>query len=886
MRKEMFAVRGMTCAACSSRVHKAVSALDGVDDVAVNLLTNGMSIAFDDAVLSTERIVEAVRKAGYDASPRNGPPAARRGGAADAAAQELAAVKRRLRVSFLFTLPLFYMTMGHMAGLPLPDLLSGPENAPAYAFTQFLLTVPVMVVNGDYYRRGFKALFAGAPNMDSLIAVGSGAAAVFGVYAVYKIGFALGRGDVTTANALAANLYFDSAAVILTLITLGKFFEARAKGRTTDALTGLMKLMPETAVVLRNGVETAVPAEELRVGDTLVVKAGERVPVDGVICEGCAFVNESAVTGESVPAEKQAGDRVIGATLNESGWFLMTAERVGEDSTPARIIKLVDEAASSKAPVARLADSISGVFVPVVILIAAAAAIFWLVLGHSPEFAFSAGISVLVISCPCALGLATPTAVMVGTGRGATQGILFKSAEALELTRAVDTVVLDKTGTITEGKPAVTDIAPTDGGSEEDLLRVAASLEKLSEHPLGNAVVREAEARKLPLDKVSDFLRAPGRGISGTIAGKHCFAGNAALIAERGIILADDLRSQGDAFAGDAKTALYFVRENSVLGIIAVADVIRPDSRSAVAELESLGLDVIMLTGDNAKTAAAVQRQAGIRRVLAEVLPQDKEQEIRFLQEQGKKVAMVGDGINDAPALARADVGIAVGAGADIAVDAADVVLMKNRLTDVVAAVRLSRAVMRTIRQNLFWAFFYNSIGIPVAAGALYGVCGLTMNPMLAAAAMSLSSLSVVSNALRLRIFKPMPARAAQDDAENGMPDSTDGKRTDGPRLKTWSFRKSLPGFAVNQQGLSPEAETSTVKGFLMNKNIGIKGMNCGHCASSVEKTLRAVPGVTKVHVDLSSGTAGVSVGGDVTDEALTAAVTAAGFEVTGIAPA
>ncbi|MDR2670014.1 MAG: heavy metal translocating P-type ATPase, partial [Desulfovibrio sp.] len=712
------------------------------------------------------------------------------------------------------------------------------------------------------------------------------AAALFGVYAVYKIGFALGRGDLTTASAFAANLYFDSTAVILTLITLGKFFEARAKGRTTDALTGLLKLMPETAVVLRDGVETVVPAEELRVGDTLVVKAGESIPVDGVLCEGSAFVNESAVTGESVPAEKQVGDRVIGATVNESGWFLMTADRVGDDSTPARIIKLVDEATSSKAPVARLADSISGVFVPVVILIAAGAAGLWLLLGHSPEFALSAGISVLVISCPCALGLATPTAVMVGTGRGATQGILFKSAEALEITQAVDTVVLDKTGTVTEGKPAVTDIAPADGCSEEELLCVAASLEKLSEHPLGNAVVREAEARQMPLDKVSDFLRAPGRGISGTVAGKACFAGNAALLAGRGITVDDGLQSLGDAFAADGKTALYFARENSVLGIIAVADVIRQGSRRAVAELESLGLDVIMLTGDNAKTAAAVQRQAGIRRVLAEVLPQDKEQEIRSLQEQGKKVAMVGDGINDAPALARADVGIAVGAGADIAVDSADVVLMRSELTDVVTAVRLSRAVMRTIRQNLFWAFFYNSIGIPVAAGALYGICGLTLNPMLAAAAMSLSSVSVVSNALRLRMFTPMPVRTAQDNVADGSLGPTDGKRTACLRLGGKAFRRGLSGETGNQPGISLKGGTSTIEERIMNKNIDIKGMSCGHCKSSVEKALRAVPGVTKVNVDLASGTAGVSIGDDVTDAALSAAVTGAGFEVTGIAPA
>jgi Cu2+-exporting ATPase/Cu+-exporting ATPase len=532
-------------------------------------------------------------------------------------------------------------------------------------------------------------------------------------------------------------------------------------------------------------------------------------------------------------------------------------------------VKLVDEATSSKAPIARLADTVSGVFVPVVILAAAGSACLWLLLGHSPEFALSIGISVLVISCPCALGLATPTAVMVGTGRGAAAGILFKSAEALEITQAVDTVVLDKTGTITEGKPAVTDIVPADGVGEEELLTVASSLEKLSEHPLGDAVVREAEARKIVPEKVSGFLRSPGRGIGGAIGGKACFAGNAGLFAECGIAVSDCLRSAGDAFAADGKTALYFARDGNMLGIIAVADVIRKSSRRAVAELEALGLDVIMLTGDNAKTAEAVRRQAGIRRVLAEVLPQDKEREIRSLQEQGKKVAMVGDGINDAPALARADVGIAVGAGADIAVDSADVVLMKSDLEDVVAAVRLSRAVMRTIRQNLFWAFFYNAVGIPVAAGALYGVWGLTLNPMIAAAAMSLSSVSVVANALRLRMFSP--ARGAEDAGASGLH----------PRPSAGAGSSSAHPDARASSPIQTVARSSPV-----DKKIAVTGMSCGHCAATVEKALLAVPGVEKARVDLASGTAGVSVGDGVTDAALAAAVAGAGFEVSGIAPA
>lgn len=858
MQKEQFTITGMTCSACSSRVEKAVAALDGVSDVNVNLLKNSMAVSFDDGVISAGDISAAVVKAGYGATLRGGSGAGAKtdGERPDAVALELQEMKHRLVVSFLFTIPLFYISMGHMVGLPLPGFLLGMENALAFAFTQFLLTIPVMFVNFKYYRIGFKTLFGGAPNMDSLIAIGSGAAAVFGVYAIYKMAFALGQSDMSTVHRFVENLYFESAAMILTLITLGKFFEARAKGKTSAAIAKLMDLAPKTATVLRGGVETAIPREEVLAGDILVVKAGESVPVDGVITEGSGFLDESAITGESLPLEKQAGEAVTGATINKSGHFLMRATRVGDDTTLAQIVKLVDEATSSKAPIARLADKISGIFVPVVIVIAAAATGIWLLLGHDVEFALSIGIAVLVISCPCALGLATPTAIMVGTGRGAANGILLKSAEAIEIAQGVDTVVLDKTGTITEGKPTVTDIVAAANGSEDELLALAASLEKLSEHPLGTAIVQEAEKRGSVLRKVSDFTQTPGHGISGIMDGARHSAGNARMLQAENITPDSSLLARGEDFAGEGKTALYFTKENKLLGVIAVADVIKKTSRQAVAELQAMGIDVIMLTGDNAKTAAAVQRQAGILNVRAEVLPQDKEREIRALQEQGKKVAMVGDGINDAPALARADVGIAIGAGTDIAIESADIVLMKSDLLDAVTAIQLSKAVMRNIRENLFWAFFYNIVGIPVAAGVFYSLWGLTLSPMIAAAAMSLSSVSVVTNALRLRLFTPKRMHTGED-AGTGI---------------------------VPEPGLTFETTVqNTKRSSVMKKSISIEGMSCGHCSSAVEKALRAVPGVTSVSVDLAAKQASVEAGDSVSDEALKTAVTNAGYQVVGI---
>lgn len=852
MQKELFDISGMTCSACSSRVTKAVAALKGVGDVSVNLLKNSMTVSFDAAVVSPAGIADAVTKAGYGASPRA------RGGETgegaetrlDPAVAELEEMKRRLAVSLLFTLPLFYMAMGPMAGLPLPKFLTGEENALVFAFTQFLLTIPVLFANARFYRIGFRALFSGSPNMDSLIAVGSGAAAAFSIYAVYKMAFAVGRADMATVGRFAASLYFDSAAMILTLITLGKFLEAKAKGRTSDAIAKLMDLAPKTATVFRNGKETAVPRENILVGDVLVVKAGESVPVDGVITEGTGFLDESALTGESLPLEKSGGAGVTGATINKSGHFLMRATRVGDDTTLAQIIKLVDDATSSKAPIARLADKISGVFVPVVIGIAFAAAATWLLLGYEFEFALAVGIAVLVISCPCALGLATPTAIMVGTGRGAASGILVKSAEAIETAGVVDVVVLDKTGTVTEGKPVVTDIVPTDGCSEDALLRIAASLEKLSEHPLGAGIVLEAERRGLSLAAVKDFIQTPGQGIAGSIDGVRHLAGNSRMLLAQGVD--NRLLDRANAFASEGKTSLYFVRDGRLLGLIAVADVVKNSSRQAVAELEAMGIEVVMLTGDNAQTAKAVGLQAGIAKVAAEVLPQDKEREVRLLQEQGKKVAMVGDGVNDAPALARADVGIAIGAGADVAIESADIVLMKSDLLDAVAAIQLSRAVMRIIRQNLFWAFFYNSVGIPVAAGVFYSAWGWTLSPMLAAAAMSLSSVSVVSNALRLRLFSPRHQTIAKIGEAGDVARSVEQIRTAAP-----NFERSA----------------------IMKKTIAIEGMNCGHCVGSVEKALRSVPGVERVAVDLASKSAVVEAQAFASDDVLMKAIADAGFQ-------
>lgn len=852
--KEKFDITGMTCSACSARVEKAVSKLDGMRTVNVNLLTNSMTAEFDEAVLQTADVIHAVEQAGYGAFLHETASSTAQTKPVEPVQDALREMKRRLMISLIFTVPLFYISMGHMWNWPLPGFLLGHENALAFAFTQFLLLIPVVFVNFKYYRVGFKTLFHRAPNMDSLIALGSSAAILYGIFAIYKIGYGLGHGDMELVHQYSMDLYFESAGMILTLITLGKFFEARAKGKTSEAISKLMDLAPKTALVERGGKEQMVPVEDVQVGDIVIVKAGESIAVDGVVVEGRSSVDESALTGESIPVEKQPGDKVIGATINKTGYFKMKASKVGNDTALAQIIQLVDEASSSKAPIAKLADKVSGIFVPVVIVIAVAATIVWLLLGQSFEFALSIGISVLVISCPCALGLATPTAIMVGTGKGAENGILIKSAEALETAHSLQTVVLDKTGTITEGKPVVTDLIYTDSINQNQLLVISASLESKSEHPLAEAIVSRAKEEQVSLKEVYDFEQIAGQGVAGTIDGMRYLAGNAKLMAAHGIAVSA-VSAQAEALAEDGKTALYFADEEKLLGLIAVADVVKPTSAQAVAELQAMGIDAVMLTGDNARTAEAIRRQVGLSQVIAEVLPQDKERVVRQLQEKGRKVAMVGDGINDAPALARADVGIAIGAGTDVAIESADIVLMKSDLLDAVTAIQLSRAVIRNIKQNLFWAFFYNSIGIPLAAGVFFSVLGWKLSPMFGAAAMSLSSVCVVSNALRLKLFRPK--RMAGASAESKQAEA-----------------------AVTQTAFHTEPKKGVSE---MTKVMTINGMMCAHCSGTVEKVLGALDGVTSAVVDLEAKTATVTMEQDVSDAVLTKAVTDAGYEVVSV---
>lgn len=845
MRKEQFDITGMTCSACSSRVEGCVVKLPGVKDVSVNLLKNSMVVSYDESEMNTARIVEAVENTGYGAIPKEASQNKKQAKQEiSTVSAEYKAMKQRLFLSALFTIPLFYISMGHMMNWPMPGFLLGMENALVFAFTQFLLLLPVLIVNGRYFRVGFRNLLKGSPNMDSLIAIGSGAAAVYGIYAIYKIGIGMGHRDMEIVHAFMMDLYFESAGMILTLITLGKTLEARAKGKTSDAITKLMNLAPKVATVERDGQTLQIPVEDVQLGDILIVKAGESIPVDGTVVEGNASVDESALTGESIPVEKHIGDNVIGATVSKSGFIKMQATKVGDDTTLAQIIRLVDEATSSKAPIAKLADKVSGVFVPVVIAIAVIATIVWLLAGYGLEFSLSIGISVLVISCPCALGLATPTAIMVGTGKGATNGILIKSAEALETAHSIDTVVLDKTGTITQGKPVVTDVLLSENISREKLLGLAASLEKLSEHPLAEAVVAEAEKIGYENLSVSDFDQIPGQGVAGIIDGELVLAGNRRLM-EAYNIPGGALMTKGEELASDGKTPLYFAKDSKLLGVIAVADVVKPTSAQAVAELSGMGIEVVMLTGDNAKTAEAIRRQVGVDRVVAEVFPQDKEQEIRRLQNEGKKVAMVGDGINDAPALARADVGIAIGAGTDIAMESADIVLMKSDLLDVVTAIQLSKATIRNIKQNLFWAFIYNIIGIPVAAGLFFIPFALKLNPMIGAFAMSFSSVFVVTNALRLRWFKPKRITNKNNSAAETVSAQTETK------------------------GEDP-----------MEKILKIEGMICNHCVMHVKKTLAAIPGVAEVTVRLDEKNAKVKLNQDVADEVFKTAIEDAGYQL------
>lgn len=865
--QEKYNVTGMTCAACQARVQKSVSNLTGVQECNVNLLKNSMVVTYDDKNVNSGQIIAAVEKAGYGASLQQvkGKSAAQAVSPVETAKKEYEAMRRRVIWSFVFTIPLFYISMGHMLGWPLPGVFLGTENSMVYALTLFLLVLPVAIINNKYYRMGFKTLFHGSPNMDSLIALGSGASLAYGIYALYKIAWGFGHGNLALVDQFTHDLYFEGAGTILTLITLGKFFEARAKGRTSDAINKLMDLAPKKATVVRDGVESVIPAEEVEKGDILVVKAGESVPVDGVLLEGTGSVDESAITGESIPVDKQIGDKVIGATINQSGYFKMRADKVGDETALSQIIRLVDEATSSKAPIAKLADKVAGIFVPIVIGIALLAMVVWLICGATFEFAMTIAVSVLVVSCPCALGLATPTAIMVGTGRGASNGILIKSAEALETAHSVNVVVMDKTGTITQGKPVVTDLKCHSGVTEDQLLQIAASLEKLSEHPLARAIVAEAEKRGTQLLPVEQFEQIPGQGIKGSIKELACLAGNQKLLNAEGIH-DEALEQLQDQMADQGKTPLFFAAAGKLIGMVTVADVVKPTSKQAIADLQTMGIEVVMLTGDHKKTAEAIRKQVGVDRVVAEVLPQDKEREVRALQASGKKVAMVGDGINDAPALARADVGIAIGAGTDVAMESADIVLMRNDLLDVAGAIELSKATIRNIKENLFWAFFYNIIGIPIAAGCWYTAFNLKMNPMVAALAMSFSSVFVVSNALRLRFFKPKHGSAVSDNTA----ETTASVTTESPVQK----------ISVKQTTIKQSYGGTTMK-----KELMIEGMMCQNCVKHVTHALEGIPGASHIQVSLEDKKATVEVPESVTDETLKAAVTEAGYEVTEIIP-
>lgn len=879
-KKETYDVTGMSCSACSSHVEKAVSKLEGMDKVTVNLLTNSMQVEYDENRLNNTAIEQAVEKAGYGASLRQekgnagqgAQPAAKAESPADLQKKEQEQMKKRLIWSIVLLIPLMYVSMGHMIynwlGVGMPPLtmkyLHGAQNALTYSFTQFLLVLPILIINKKFFINGFKTLAHRSPNMDSLVAIGAGASVVYGVYAIYRIGYGLGYGQTEVVTRYSHDLYFESAGMILTLITVGKYLEAKSKGRTSEAITKLLNLAPKKVHVLRNDAEVEIPAEEVVSGDILVLRPGEAAAVDGVIVEGHSAFDESAITGESIPVEKKEGDTVVSASLNKSGLIHMRATKVGQDTTLSQIIRLVEEASASKAPIAKMADKIAGVFVPVVIGIAVVTFAIWLLSGASFEFSMSCGIAVLVISCPCALGLATPVAIMVGTGKGAENGILIKSGEALEMAHLVDTVVLDKTGTITEGKPRVTDVYACEGMEPKQLLALAGALEKGSEHPLAQAILEQCEEDGLTCAPVQNFEAVFGHGIKGTVDGVDCFAGNEAMVQSLGLSLPKIVSGKLQELATQGKTPLIFGRieqdstKGTILGIIAVADVIKESSPEAIQKLKDYHIHVVMLTGDHEQTAKAIQKQVGVDEVIAQVLPNQKEEKIAQLQRAGHKVAMVGDGINDAPALARADVGIAIGAGTDVALESADVVLMRSDLMDVAGVIHLSHKVIRNIKENLFWAFFYNSIGIPLAAGVLYPLFQLKLNPMFGAAAMSLSSVCVVSNALRLKHVK------LRQEKDNKV-----------------SQNVEVTPAAIQETELQPhkkESEETTMK-----KTIHVEGMMCMHCVGHVEKALRGVPGVKGVTVSLDDQNAIVDVDESVSNDALTAAVKNAGYEVTGI---
>ena len=882
--KERFDVTGMTCSACSSHVEKSVGKLTGVENVSVNLLTNSMQVEFDENKLDTAGIIKAVEDAGYGAAVKDehaksgaktsGQSGSQENNGLSAVEQNVKNMKKRLIVSLIFWIPLMYVSMGHMIyqwlNIPMPpftmNFLHGNENAITYAFTQFLLLLPILIANQKYFKNGFKTLWHRSPNMDSLIAIGAGAAILYGIFAIYRIGYAMGHGDMAVVHQYAHDLYFESAGTILTLITIGKYLETKSKGKTSEAITKLLNLAPKTVTVVRDGVEQVVDAADVGKGEIFLVKPGESVAVDGIVLEGKSSFDESAITGESIPVPKQEGDTIVSASINKSGLIRAKATKVGEDTTIAQIIRLVEEASSSKAPIAKMADKIAGVFVPAVITIALITGVIWLISGATFEFAMSTAIAVLVISCPCALGLATPVAIMVGTGKGAENGILIKSGDALETAHQIDTVVLDKTGTITQGKPVVTDIICAAGKNADktQLLQIAGSLEKGSEHPLAEAIVNYCLTNNISLEKVTDFNALFGKGIEGTMSGTHYYAGNEKMMEEKGISLSTEQKNQIQELAKQGRTPLLFADKKQFLGIVAVADVVKPTSKEAVQKFRDYGIHVIMLTGDNEVTAQAIKEQVGIDEVVAGVLPTQKEEKISALKQAGHKVAMIGDGVNDAPALASADVGIAIGAGTDVAIESADIVLMKNDLLDAVGAVKLSKAVIRNIKENLFWAFFYNSIGIPLAAGVLYPLFQIKLNPMFGAAAMSLSSVCVVSNALRLRWVKLHDAKKTQSEPYQDVAAST---------IADINQHNALDN---NIKSTNNDKGEST-----MTTTISIEGMMCAHCQAHVEKALKEVAGVTEVTVSLENKNAVVT--GDASVETLKQAVVDAGYEVTDV---
>jgi len=850
VKKEKFKVTGMTCAACQANVSRAAQRVEGVAEVDVNLIAGQMTVTYDENVTDAQTIIDAVTAVGYGTYSMEQSAAGKKDGfrsqwnsRREQARSEEKTLRNRLIWSLALLVPLMYLAMGHMMGLPLPDLFIGTANAPISALTQLLITLAVVIINRKFFIVGIKALLHRAPNMDSLVSVGAASSLFYGVFALYRMIYGLGHDQIGIVEHYSHQLYFESAAMILTLVTVGKYLEARSKSHTSDALERLVELAPKTAAVLRDGNEIIIPTEELAVGDIVVIRPGESVPADGEIIDGRGYLDQSAITGESVPVEKNVGDTVVCATVNRNGTFCFRTSQVGDDTTLAQIIRLVDEAGSSKAPIARLADKVSGVFVPVVLGIAAVTAIIWLLAGQPAELALTCAVSVLVISCPCALGLATPVAIMVSTGRAAEQGILIKSAAALETLHKVDTVILDKTGTITSGHPSVTDILPMNGMTETQLLAEAAAVESGSEHPLAEAVVEGAKVKGVVPLAVNSFEAITGRGVRAGIDGEVCLGGSAAFMAESGIdqIQLDGISPAIQKLAAEGKTPLLFARSGRLSGIIAVSDTVRDDSKEAISRMTKMGIRVIMLTGDNKITAEAIRSNLDISEVIAEVMPEQKEQTVRRFQEAGSCVAMVGDGINDAPALVRSDVGIAIGAGTDVAIESADIVLTRSSLSDVTAAIELSHATIRNIRMNLFWAFFYNLLGIPVAAGALYAPFGILLSPMIGSAAMSLSSVCVVTNALRLRFFKP-----------DSMKDSNQ---------------------ITSAQAAEQRKEEKT-----MTKILTVDGMMCPRCQAHVQKALESVEGVVSVEVNLEEKTATVTLNADVSDEVLTAAVSEAGY--------